>query len=289
MPPRSAICSAAASSRTGTQSQSTLPGGVRTSSARWPIATAGVTPTPTRSGSSSRNSLRGSRRRSSRVVQRCPSHPTYWRSSRQIGQSRGGRSVSGYCTAQVAQIQAGIRPSFRRGAEVPVESVALTAPAPGGWLAASVDGSEGSRWNSGAVPPLSPGSEPRDGHSWLQGEGRGERRSGSQDISAVDPSGPGRGHPRKTVPMPEAQPVVVPDDGLTTRQRRQRPLLAVHTGEMKGKSTAAFGMALRAWNAGLPVAVYQFVKSGKWRVGEEQALRALGDVHARTGQGAPVQ
>jgi cob(I)alamin adenosyltransferase len=89
--------------------------------------------------------------------------------------------------------------------------------------------------------------------------------------------------------MPEAQPVVVPDDGLTTRQRRHQPLLAVHTGDMKGKSTAAFGMALRAWNAGLPVAVYQFVKSGKWRVGEEQALRALGDVHERTGQGAPVQ
>ncbi len=89
--------------------------------------------------------------------------------------------------------------------------------------------------------------------------------------------------------MPEAQPTLVPDDGLTTKQRRQRPIVAVHTGDMKGKSTAAFGMALRAWNAGLPVAVYQFVKSGKWRVGEQQALLALGDVHARTGQGAPVQ
>ena len=89
--------------------------------------------------------------------------------------------------------------------------------------------------------------------------------------------------------MPEAQPDAVPDDGLTTRQRRHQPLLVVHTGDMKGKSTAAFGMALRAWNAGLPVAVYQFVKSGKWRVGEEQALRALGEVHERTGRGAPVQ
>jgi cob(I)alamin adenosyltransferase len=89
--------------------------------------------------------------------------------------------------------------------------------------------------------------------------------------------------------MPEAQPVLVADDGLTTRQRRHRPLLAVHTGTMKGKSTAAFGMALRAWNAGLPVAVYQFVKSGKWRVGEEGALRALGEVHEQTGRGAPVQ
>ena len=87
---------------------------------------------------------------------------------------------------------------------------------------------------------------------------------------------------------PEAQPTTVPEDGLSTRQRRNRPLLAVHTGDMKGKSTAAFGMALRAWNSGLPVAVYQFVKSGKWRVGEEAALRALDKVHERTGQGAPV-
>ena len=89
--------------------------------------------------------------------------------------------------------------------------------------------------------------------------------------------------------MPEALPETIPDDGPSTRQRRLRPLLAVHTGDMKGKSTAAFGMALRAWNAGLPVAVYQFVKSGKWRVGEEAALRALGEVHERTRQGAPVR
>ena len=40
--------------------------------------------------------------------------------------------------------------------------------------------------------------------------------------------------------MPQGQPVSVPEDGLTTRQRRNRPLLVVHTGEMKGKSTAAF-------------------------------------------------
>ena len=80
-------------------------------------------------------------------------------------------------------------------------------------------------------------------------------------------------------------PETVPDDGLTTRQRRNRPVLAVHTGEMKGKSTAAFGMALRGWANGMPVAVFQFVKSGKWKVGEEQALRALGRVHEQTGEG----
>ncbi|HLI41772.1 MAG TPA: cob(I)yrinic acid a,c-diamide adenosyltransferase [Streptosporangiaceae bacterium] len=76
--------------------------------------------------------------------------------------------------------------------------------------------------------------------------------------------------------MPKGQPLQVPDDGLTTRQRRGRPLVIVHTGAGKGKSTAAFGLALRAWNQGWPVGVFQFVKSAKWRTGEERALRVLG-------------
>ncbi|MGC7102255.1 cob(I)yrinic acid a,c-diamide adenosyltransferase [Amycolatopsis lurida] len=89
--------------------------------------------------------------------------------------------------------------------------------------------------------------------------------------------------------MPKGKPEYVPDDGLTTRQRRNRPLLIVHTGAMKGKSTAAFGMALRAWNQGWSIGVFQFVKSAKWKVGEEAALRALGEVHTNTGQGGPVE
>lgn len=76
--------------------------------------------------------------------------------------------------------------------------------------------------------------------------------------------------------MPQGQPNVVPDDGLTTRQRRNRPLVMVHTGIGKGKSTAAFGMALRAWNQGWSIGVFQFVKSAKWKVGEENALKVLG-------------
>jgi len=88
--------------------------------------------------------------------------------------------------------------------------------------------------------------------------------------------------------MPQGVPSVVPEDGLTTRQRRNRPLLIVHTGEMKGKSTAAFGLALRAWNQGWGVGVYQFVKSAKWRVGEEAAFLALGRLHEQTGEGGPV-
>lgn len=88
--------------------------------------------------------------------------------------------------------------------------------------------------------------------------------------------------------MPQGSPDHVPEDGLTTRQRRHRPLLAVHTGPGKGKSTAAFGLALRGWNQGWPTAVFQFVKSAKWRVGEEAALRALGRVHEDSGEGGPV-
>ncbi|EGD55699.1 cob(I)yrinic acid a,c-diamide adenosyltransferase [Gordonia neofelifaecis] len=89
--------------------------------------------------------------------------------------------------------------------------------------------------------------------------------------------------------MPKGVPETVPDDGLTTRQRRSLPVLAVHTGPGKGKSTAAFGMAMRAWNAGLDLAVFQFVKSAKWKVGEESAMLALDEVHRQTGAGGPVQ
>ena len=89
--------------------------------------------------------------------------------------------------------------------------------------------------------------------------------------------------------MPQAQPLVVPADGLTTRQRRNRALLMVHTGDGKGKSTAAFGLALRAWNQGWSVGVFQFVKSAKWRIGEQSALEALDSVSAAQGGGGRIE
>ena len=89
--------------------------------------------------------------------------------------------------------------------------------------------------------------------------------------------------------MPQGVPTTVPADGLTTRQRRRRPLVVVHTGVNKGKSTAAFGLALRGWNQGWSIGVFQFVKSAKWKVGEEAAFRALGRVHETTGEGGPVE
>ena len=53
--------------------------------------------------------------------------------------------------------------------------------------------------------------------------------------------------------------------------------------------TAAFGLALRAWNQGWPIGVFQFVKSAKWKIGEQAALCALDQVYRDTGQGGPIE
>ncbi len=62
------------------------------------------------------------------------------------------------------------------------------------------------------------------------------------------------------------------------RKPRDKPLLIVVTGHGKGKSTSAFGMLLRAWARGYRCGVFQFVKSGKWKVGEAKAAQALGGI-----------
>ena len=50
-------------------------------------------------------------------------------------------------------------------------------------------------------------------------------------------------------------------------------MILVNTGDGKGKSTAAFGVVLRGVARGWDVAVVQFIKSGKWKVGEEKVCR----------------
>jgi cob(I)alamin adenosyltransferase len=65
---------------------------------------------------------------------------------------------------------------------------------------------------------------------------------------------------------------------LRRRSNRERPLLIVNTGHGKGKSTASFGIMLRGWARGYKIGVYQFVKSGKWKVGEHQAALELGNI-----------
>ena len=63
----------------------------------------------------------------------------------------------------------------------------------------------------------------------------------------------------------------------------------VNTGDGKGKSTSAFGLALRGWNQGWDIGVFQFVKSAKWRIGEQTVLERLGRLHDETGEGGPVE
>ena len=54
----------------------------------------------------------------------------------------------------------------------------------------------------------------------------------------------------------------------------RRGLIIVHTGDGKGKTTAAMGLAIRALGAGLKVLILQFIK-GQRRSGELAALDAL--------------
>ena len=52
-------------------------------------------------------------------------------------------------------------------------------------------------------------------------------------------------------------------------------LTLVFTGSGKGKTTAALGMALRAWGQGMKVLILQFIKGG-WKYGELKAAEKLG-------------
>src|SRR6266566_6968947 len=63
---------------------------------------------------------------------------------------------------------------------------------------------------------------------------------------------------------------------LATRTE-ERGLLIVHTGAGKGKSTAAFGMVLRAIGHGMRVGIVQFVK-GSWTSGERAVLAGFPDL-----------
>jgi cob(I)alamin adenosyltransferase len=67
----------------------------------------------------------------------------------------------------------------------------------------------------------------------------------------------------------------VQDAEVAGKTIEQKGLLMVHTGPGKGKSTAAFGLALRALGAGWKVGVVQFGK-GAWDTGERRVLEKLG-------------
>lgn len=56
----------------------------------------------------------------------------------------------------------------------------------------------------------------------------------------------------------------------------RRGLIIVNTGDGKGKSTAAFGLALRAHGRGKPVKIFQFMKVPTARFGEHRMFEQLG-------------
>ncbi len=65
-------------------------------------------------------------------------------------------------------------------------------------------------------------------------------------------------------------------DKMLATKTIEKGLLIVHTGKGKGKSTAAFGLVLRALGNGMRVGIVQFVK-GKWQTGERPVLERFAD------------
>jgi cob(I)alamin adenosyltransferase len=66
-------------------------------------------------------------------------------------------------------------------------------------------------------------------------------------------------------------------DRLMAGKTEARGLLIVHTGAGKGKSSAAFGMALRCIGHGMKVGIIQFIK-GAWDTAERRVLSSMGDL-----------
>ena len=67
-----------------------------------------------------------------------------------------------------------------------------------------------------------------------------------------------------------------PVEAPARAERREPSLVVLHTGDGKGKTTAAMGIAMRAAGHGERVAVVQFMKSGRWKSGERLAAEQLG-------------
>lgn len=70
------------------------------------------------------------------------------------------------------------------------------------------------------------------------------------------------------------------DEAVRSKQIR-RGVVIVNDGDGKGKSTAAFGMAIRAVGHGQRVGLVQFIK-GTWRTGEKEFFKRFPEIEHRT-------
>ena len=72
------------------------------------------------------------------------------------------------------------------------------------------------------------------------------------------------------------KPKEVPTHAPARATRKAPSIVIVNTGDGKGKSTAAFGILMRAVARGWKVCVIQFIKSEKWKTGEREIATRLG-------------
>jgi cob(I)alamin adenosyltransferase len=84
---------------------------------------------------------------------------------------------------------------------------------------------------------------------------------------------------------PRTDPAAPPQPPPPPAKGRPRSLVLLNTGDGKGKSTAAFGVVMRAVARDWHVCVIQFIKSGKWKVGEEKIGLQLGVDWLKGGDG----
>lgn len=86
-------------------------------------------------------------------------------------------------------------------------------------------------------------------------------------------------HREKMKALKEAQ------DAEVRSKEISRGIVLVHTGDGKGKSTAAFGLAIRAAGQGQRVGIVQFIK-GTWKTGEKKSIERFPEIdHVVSGDG----
>ena len=104
-----------------------------------------------------------------------------------------------------------------------------------------------------------------------------------EPTSPTDPTDPTESDRTEAGPADVSE--VPTEDPRPSDVHRAPSVVVLNTGDGKGKSSAAFGVMVRGVARGWPVAVVQFVKSGKWKTGEEKIGREHGVHWLNVGDG----